>query len=312
MPWTPPTPPDWVERLNAHGEAVGGAGYLVSLDPDDLLDAARRSHRPRRLRRGHLAAALRRAGRARCSTEAGLTLVGRIVARTELLRALRQRLLLAAPVGRRPDDPRRADRRARVRGGHRPLGHVDPPRAPGARSRPAGRPPPGSCSTRARRYGPRRRPRAAAATRSTPSGPTSSPPTRRCTTTTATSPTSASSPPCSSSSPTSGAAPTRSPPTPPTWSAPTRPRPTGTTAGCCRRCSAGARPRRWVLKAPSHLSQLRTLFAVYPDARVVQIHRDPLKTRAVHHQPDGHDPVDALRGPWTSTPSCPGSRWATP
>jgi hypothetical protein len=35
---------------------------------------------------------------------------------------------------------------------------------------------------------------------------------------------------------------------------------------------------RWVLKAPSHLGQLRTLFAVYPDARVVQIHRDPLKT----------------------------------
>ena len=35
---------------------------------------------------------------------------------------------------------------------------------------------------------------------------------------------------------------------------------------------------RWVLKAPSHLAQLRTLFAVYPDARVVQIHRDPLKS----------------------------------
>src|SRR5262249_50101323 len=33
---------------------------------------------------------------------------------------------------------------------------------------------------------------------------------------------------------------------------------------------------RWVLKAPSHLSTLRTLFAVYPDAHVVHIHRDPL------------------------------------
>ena len=39
-----------------------------------------------------------------------------------------------------------------------------------------------------------------------------------------------------------------------------------------------ARADRWVLKAPSHLGQLRTLFAVYPDARVVQIHRDPLKS----------------------------------
>jgi hypothetical protein len=34
---------------------------------------------------------------------------------------------------------------------------------------------------------------------------------------------------------------------------------------------------RWVLKAPSHLSQLPALFAVYPDARVVITHRDPLQ-----------------------------------
>jgi Sulfotransferase family len=39
-----------------------------------------------------------------------------------------------------------------------------------------------------------------------------------------------------------------------------------------------ARGERWVLKAPSHLSQLRALFEVYPEARVVHIHRDPLKT----------------------------------
>jgi hypothetical protein len=37
-------------------------------------------------------------------------------------------------------------------------------------------------------------------------------------------------------------------------------------------------PRRWLLKAPSHLFQLRTLFDVYPDARIVRTHRDPLKT----------------------------------
>jgi hypothetical protein len=36
-------------------------------------------------------------------------------------------------------------------------------------------------------------------------------------------------------------------------------------------------PGRWVLKAPSHLAALPTLFAVYPDARVVWTHRDPLK-----------------------------------
>jgi hypothetical protein len=35
---------------------------------------------------------------------------------------------------------------------------------------------------------------------------------------------------------------------------------------------------RWLLKAPSHLSTLDALFAVYPDARIVHVHRDPLKT----------------------------------
>ncbi|MAE96212.1 MAG: sulfotransferase family protein [Deltaproteobacteria bacterium] len=34
---------------------------------------------------------------------------------------------------------------------------------------------------------------------------------------------------------------------------------------------------RWVLKAPSHLGALATLLAVYPDARIVVTHRDPLK-----------------------------------
>jgi hypothetical protein len=35
--------------------------------------------------------------------------------------------------------------------------------------------------------------------------------------------------------------------------------------------------RRWVVKAPSHLSALPLLFATYPDARVVITHRDPLR-----------------------------------
>ena len=38
------------------------------------------------------------------------------------------------------------------------------------------------------------------------------------------------------------------------------------------------RAERWVLKAPSHLATLRELFAVYPDARVIQLHRDPART----------------------------------
>jgi hypothetical protein len=33
--------------------------------------------------------------------------------------------------------------------------------------------------------------------------------------------------------------------------------------------------RRWLLKSPGHLSTLPALFAEYPDARVIQTHRDP-------------------------------------
>jgi len=34
---------------------------------------------------------------------------------------------------------------------------------------------------------------------------------------------------------------------------------------------------RWVLKSPSHMSQLDALLAVYPDARIVFTHRDPIR-----------------------------------
>jgi hypothetical protein len=39
------------------------------------------------------------------------------------------------------------------------------------------------------------------------------------------------------------------------------------------RCRAG----RWVLKSPGHLFALDALLRVYPDARIVQTHRDPLR-----------------------------------
>lgn len=40
----------------------------------------------------------------------------------------------------------------------------------------------------------------------------------------------------------------------------------------------GAPPRTWLLKTPGHLATLEALFATYPDAWVVQTHRDPAKT----------------------------------
>ena len=41
---------------------------------------------------------------------------------------------------------------------------------------------------------------------------------------------------------------------------------------------AGSEAERWVLKTPHHLGFMDVLFAVFPDAHVVQTHRDPLET----------------------------------
>ncbi len=35
--------------------------------------------------------------------------------------------------------------------------------------------------------------------------------------------------------------------------------------------------KRWLLKAPAHQSKLEVLLKVYPDARIIQTHRDPIK-----------------------------------
>jgi len=40
---------------------------------------------------------------------------------------------------------------------------------------------------------------------------------------------------------------------------------------------ADGRPGYWVLKSPAHLSTLQALLRVYPDAAVIQTHRDPTK-----------------------------------
>ena len=42
-----------------------------------------------------------------------------------------------------------------------------------------------------------------------------------------------------------------------------------------------AKPRdRWVLKSPQHLEQLGPLLAAFPDARIVQTHRGPVRVTA--------------------------------
>jgi hypothetical protein len=102
MSWTPPPRPRWVERLNAHGAAVGDPAALVSLDGDELVETARRSTgcddfggagwRP------HYDVFLDALTR-----EAELHLAGRLLARAEILRTLRNRLQLAALWRSRPE-----------------------------------------------------------------------------------------------------------------------------------------------------------------------------------------------------------------
>src|SRR5690606_17078896 len=36
--------------------------------------------------------------------------------------------------------------------------------------------------------------------------------------------------------------------------------------------------RRWILKAPAHTAELPSLFAAFPDATVVHLHRDVVQT----------------------------------
>jgi len=102
MNWQPPERPRWAERLIAHGHAVGGATHLVSLDPDELIHTASQStglddfgaqgwREPYTI----LLRALEQ--------ESNLHLVGRTIVRSEILRTLQNRLKLAALWGQRPE-----------------------------------------------------------------------------------------------------------------------------------------------------------------------------------------------------------------
>jgi hypothetical protein len=102
MTWKPPQRPRWVERLNAHGEAVGGARALVSLDPDELCATAQRDTGlddfggdEWRTHFDVFVDALER--------ESRLHTAGRLLTRAEILRTLRNRLQLAHLWSRKPE-----------------------------------------------------------------------------------------------------------------------------------------------------------------------------------------------------------------
>ena len=99
------TRPDWVRRINAMGDSVGGAANLISLDPDELVRTASASASGLadfgdfdgdwRARLESLAAELEASAR--------LHALGRLMTRQELLRGLRTRLLMARARSENPD-----------------------------------------------------------------------------------------------------------------------------------------------------------------------------------------------------------------
>ncbi|MGH0038520.1 MAG: sulfotransferase family protein [Myxococcota bacterium] len=101
MSFRAPERPAWVERLIAHGDAVGGAERLVSLSADDLVEAARASTGLDDFGAGdwrtHFDVLLRS-----LEEESDLHLAGRLLARTEILTALRNRLRLTELWRQRP------------------------------------------------------------------------------------------------------------------------------------------------------------------------------------------------------------------
>ncbi len=305
MPWTPPTPPEWLARLNAHGAAVGGAEHLVSLEPDEIIATARTSTglddfggETWRPHFDVLVAALR--------TEADLTVAGRIVARTDLLRTLRQRLLLGRAWAQDPTIlDERIDQPVFVVGTGRSgtsilheLLALDPAsRTPATWELLFPADSVGADAAGARRLGHQVHafwgdlaPSYASMHHNDGDEP------NECIFLTMLE---------FLSDQWAG---TYEVPSYATYLV----RADQTDAYRYHRkvlqtLQHHQPPARWVLKAPSHLSQLRTLFAIYPDARVIQLHRDPLKTvpstislmGTIKSMRSDHVNVDAL-APWVS------------
>ena len=102
MAWSPQPRPQWVGELNAFGQHLGTPAALVSLDEMSLLDAARAAtglddFGDDGWREG-FAIFLRS-----LEDEADLHLIGRILARNEIVRALVNRLDVHATLERNPD-----------------------------------------------------------------------------------------------------------------------------------------------------------------------------------------------------------------
>ncbi len=101
--------PDWVRRINYMGDSVGGAEHLVSLDPDEMIAVAQQStglsdfaddwdDDPAEGWRVAFQKLIES-----YETEGRLTTVGRLATRQEMIRTLRTRLLLVNEHRLRPE-----------------------------------------------------------------------------------------------------------------------------------------------------------------------------------------------------------------
>lgn len=95
--------PDWVRRLNAMGDAVGGADRLIPLDVDEMVATARETHGLSDFGdfdgdwRGRLEGLV-----AAYEAEANLNALGRLMARQEILRCLGTRLAITRRLDEAP------------------------------------------------------------------------------------------------------------------------------------------------------------------------------------------------------------------
>ncbi len=102
MVWSPAPRPQWVAELNAFGRQLGAPSALVSLDEDSLLSAARDATGLDDFGDGGWQEALRIFVQA-LEEEADLHLLGRIMARDDIVRALVNRLEVRATLAQHPD-----------------------------------------------------------------------------------------------------------------------------------------------------------------------------------------------------------------
>ena len=87
--------PDWVRRLNLFGDAVGDPSHLISLDADELLAVAQQSTGLTDLSSNDDWETGYRQLVEHLDARAGLTVLGRLSARAEIIRNLQTRLRLA-------------------------------------------------------------------------------------------------------------------------------------------------------------------------------------------------------------------------